>query len=318
MDVRIEIDEGLIRGLLREQHPDLAELPIREVPGGWDNQLWRVGDELAVRMPRTERAPDLLRKEYRWLPVLAPPLPLPVPVPVRTGEPSERFPRFWTVARWVAGEPADAAPVTRGEHAAEALAGFLRVLHRAAPEDAPVNPHRGVPLSAHAGEAERGLRLLSEFADAAAVRRVWEDALAAPEARGTPVWLHGDLHPANVVVTDGTLSGVLDFGELCSGDPATDLSAAWLLLPAGAASRFFEAYGDGDGAGDRARDDGTVDGAVGVDLDEATVRRARGWALLRAAGLIDIGRAGDQGLPGGKPTWGPAGRAALARVLADG
>lgn len=321
MDARIEIDEGLIRGLLREQHPDLAELPVREVPGGWDNQLWRLGDELAVRMPRTERAPDLLRKEYRWLPVLAPPLPLPVPVPVRTGEPSERFPRFWTVARWVDGEPADAAPVTRGEHAAEALAGFLRVLHREAPEEAPANPHRGVPLSAHVDDAEKGLRLLSEFADAAAVRRVWEDALAAPEVRGTPVWLHGDLHPANVVVTDGTLSGVLDFGELCSGDPATDLSAAWLLLPAGAVSHFFEAYRHGAGAG-HGRGDGARARAgdrVGtVDLDEATIRRARGWALLRAAGLIDIGRAGDQGLPGGKPTWGPAGRATLTRVLADG
>ncbi|MEX0173436.1 aminoglycoside phosphotransferase family protein [Streptomyces sp. LMG1-1-1.1] len=310
----VHVDEGLIRGLLREQHPDLAELSIREVPGGWDNQMWRVGEELAVRMPRTERAPELLRKEFRWLPLLAPALPLPVPVPVRTGEPSARFPRFWTVARWVAGEPADAVPVTRGGHAAEVLGGFLRILHREAPEEAPVNPHRGVPLSAHADGFEEGLRLLAEFADAAAVRRVWEDALAAPEARGTPVWLHGDLHPANVVVTDGRLSGVLDFGELCSGDPATDLSAAWLLLPAGAAPRFFEAYGDRDRDGDG---DGDVGVGVG-DVDEATVRRARGWALLRAAGLIDIGRAGDQGLPGGKPTWGPAGRAALARVLADG
>ncbi|MFF9426163.1 aminoglycoside phosphotransferase family protein [Streptomyces sp. NPDC014746] len=290
-------DEGFVRTLLQEQHPDLAELPLRPVPGGWDNQLFRLGDALAVRMPRTERAPDLLRKELRWLPHLAPLLPLPVPVPVRAGEPSARFPGTWTVARWVPGEPADAVPVTRGGHAAGTLAGFLRALHREAPGDAPANPDRGVPLAGFAAGFEEGLELLAAHADPGAVRRVWEDALAAPGPQGPPVWLHGDLHPANVVVADGTLAGVLDFGELCAGDPATDLSAAWLLLPQGAADPFLTAYGR---------------------ADEAAVRRARGWALLRAAGLIAIGRAGDRGLPGGKPTWGPAGRAALVRVLAHG
>ncbi|MFD9646306.1 aminoglycoside phosphotransferase family protein, partial [Streptomyces sp. NPDC059082] len=287
-------DEGFVRTLLQEQHPDLAELPLRPVPGGWDNQLFRLGDALAVRMPRTERAPDLLRKELRWLPHLAPLLPLPVPVPVRAGEPSARFPGTWTVARWVPGEPADAVPVTRGDHAAGTLADFLRALHREAPGDAPANPDRGVPLAGFAAGFEEGLELLAAHADPGAVRRVWEDALAAPGPQGPPVWLHGDLHPANVVVADGTLAGVLDFGELCAGDPATDLSAAWLLLPQGAADPFLTAYGR---------------------ADEAAVRRARGWALLRAAGLIAIGRAGDRGLPGGQPTWGPAGRAALGRGL---
>ncbi|MFJ3763378.1 aminoglycoside phosphotransferase family protein [Streptomyces sp. NPDC090082] len=290
-------DEGFVRTLLQEQHPDLAELPLRPVPGGWDNQLFRLGDALAVRMPRTERAPGLLRKELRWLPHLAPLLPLPVPVPVRAGEPSARFPGTWTVARWVPGEPADAVPVARGGHAAGTLADFLRALHREAPGDAPANPDRGVPLAGFAAGFEEGLELLAAHADPGAVRRVWEDALAAPGPQGPPVWLHGDLHPANVVVADGTLAGVLDFGELCAGDPATDLSAAWLLLPRGAADPFLTAYGRADGA---------------------AVRRARGWALLRAAGLIAIGRAGDRGLPGGKPAWGPAGRAALVRVLAHG
>ncbi|MFK0225780.1 aminoglycoside phosphotransferase family protein [Streptomyces sp. NPDC090303] len=290
-------DEGFVRTLLQEQHPDLAELPLRPVPGGWDNQLFRLGDALAVRMPRTERAPDLLRKELRWLPHLAPLLPLPVPVPVRAGEPSARFPGTWAVARWVPGEPADAVPVARGGHAAGTLADFLRALHREAPGDAPANHDRGVPLAGFVAGFEEGLELLAAHADPGAVRRVWEDALAAPGPQGPPVWLHGDLHPANVVVADGTLAGVLDFGELCAGDPATDLSAAWLLLPQGAADPFLTAYGRADGA---------------------AVRRARGWALLRAAGLIAIGRAGDLGLPGGKPTWGPAGRAALVRVLAHG
>src|SRR5215467_4055601 len=113
----VEIDEALVRSVLREQHPDLAGLELREVAGGWDNRMWRLGEKLAVRMPRTERAPSLLRIEQRWLPVLARSLPLPVPVPVRAGEASKRFPRTWTVVRWVDGEPGDRAPISNPQAA---------------------------------------------------------------------------------------------------------------------------------------------------------------------------------------------------------
>ncbi|WP_329174762.1 aminoglycoside phosphotransferase family protein [Streptomyces sp. NBC_01477] len=290
-----EIDETLVRTLVREQHPDLAELDLRAVVGGWDNQLWRLGNELAVRMPRTERAPSLLRKEHRWLPALAPGLPLPVPTPVRIGEPSVRFPQPWTIAAWVHGEPADRVPISHGR-AAGTLADFLTALHVTAPADAPVSPDRGVPLRTVADTVGK---LLEDFAPEEVglqrVQQVWDEALAAPEWEGPPVWLHADLHPANVVVSDGTLSGVIDFGDMCAGDPAVDLAAAWVLLPAGAAARFFEAY---------------------AHADEATVRRARGLAALKSLALISIGQAGERGLPGGKPTWGPAGLAALERVLA--
>lgn len=293
----VEIDEQLVRDLVREQCPDLAELPLRGTVSGWDNQLWRLGDTLAVRLPRTERAPGLLRKEHRWLPALAPHLPLPVPTPVRLREPTARFPQPWTVAAWVPGEPADRTPVSRGDDAADVLAAFLRALHREAPAQAPVNPLRGVPFRALPPEFDGDFEPIDAIGLAAEARKVWDDAVSAPEWDGPPVWLHGDLHPANVVVSDGTLSGVIDFGELGAGDPATDLAAAWLLLPEGAAPRFFDAY---------------------AGADDAMIRRARGWAVQACAGLIGIGRAGDQGLPGGKPTWGPAGRAALERVLAHG
>ncbi|MFE3828122.1 aminoglycoside phosphotransferase family protein [Streptomyces sp. NPDC059092] len=288
-----DIDDDLVRTLVREQHPDLADLDLRAVDGGWDNQMWRLGDELAVRMPRTPHAPTLLRAEHRWMPELAPRLSLPVPVPVRVGEPSARFPRPWTIATWVPGEPADRTPVTRGPHAADALAGFLRRLHREAPADAPVKADRGGPLDAVRQAVDDMFRSVDGVDDE--VRDVWEDALAAPVWQGPPRWIHSDLHPANVVVADGTLVGVVDFGDLCAGDPATDLAAAWVLLPEGAASRFLDGY---------------------AYADEAMVRRARGWAVLRGMMLLSVGRAGDQGLPGGKVTWGPAGRAALDRVLA--
>jgi aminoglycoside phosphotransferase (APT) family kinase protein len=295
MESRIEVDEMLIRTLLREQHRDLAGLDLRLAATGWDNQLWRLGDELAVRLPRTERAPALLRKEHRWLPVLAPRLPLPTPVPVRLGAPSDHFPMSWTITTWVTGDPADRTPITYGHQAAGTLAAFLRALHQPAPAGAPTNANRGVPLDAVTDDIDHKLQALAADHQIAKLRRIWTDAVAARVWPGPPTWLHADLHPANVLVMGGTLTGVIDFGELCAGDPATDLAAGWLLLPADAIPSFFASY---------------------ATADPATIQRARGWALLFALSLITIGRAWDQGLPGGQPTWGPAGRHTLARLLA--
>lgn len=197
------MQEDLVRDLLREQHPDLAALPIREVAGGWGNQMWRLGDELAARMQRMDKSPDLQLKERRWLPVLAPRLPLPVPTPVRSGVPSQRFPEMWTVMTWVEGTPLDHGSITRSDDAADRLAG------------------------------------------------------------------------------------VVDFGDIFAGDPAWDLAAAWVLLPAGGAARFFDSY---------------------AQADEAAIRRARGLAALKSLFLMLMGQNGDRGLPGGKPRWGPAGQ----------
>ncbi|MFI6297876.1 aminoglycoside phosphotransferase family protein [Nonomuraea sp. NPDC050790] len=292
-DTEREITADLVRDLLLEQHPDLADLSIREVAGGWGNQMWRLGDELAVRMQRMDPTPELQLKERRWLPVLAPRLPLPVPTPVRFGEPSERFPKHWTVMTWVPGEPLDHGAISRGDHAADVLAGFLRALHVEAPADAPTATDRGTHPRDCTGGFERFLEAVSPE-DAADVRHVWDDAVAAAGWEGPPVWVHGDLHPANVVVSDGTLCGIVDFGDVFVGDPAWDLAAAWVLLPDGMAARFFETY---------------------AHADEAAIRRARGLAALKCLFLMLMGQNGDQGLPGGKPHWGPAGRAALDRVL---
>ncbi|MFD8596687.1 aminoglycoside phosphotransferase family protein [Kitasatospora sp. NPDC059646] len=294
IDSETEIDADLVRDLLREQHPDLAGLPVREVDGGWGNRMWRLGDELAVRMQRMDTGPDLQLKERRWLPVLAPRLPLPIPVPVRSGAPSARFPKIWTVMTWVEGTPLDHGSIARGGHAAEALAGFLRALHVEAPADAPPASDFG----AHPKDCRDGFEHFLRSAAPADltddIREVWNDAVTAPAWAGPPLWVHGDLHPANVVVADGTLAGVVDFGALFAGDPAWDLAAAWLLLPAGGASRFFDCY---------------------ARADEASVRRARGLAAMKSLFLLLMGLSGDRGLPGGKPHWGPIGRSALDRVL---
>ncbi|MFI7016048.1 aminoglycoside phosphotransferase family protein [Streptomyces sp. NPDC050164] len=296
----IEITAALIRELLREQHPDLADRPVRLGARGWDNQLWRLGDDLAVRLPwATQSADALLRKEHTWVPSLAPRLPLKVPVPQRLGEPSERFPRPWIVTTWVQGAPADRAPATRAAESAEALAAFLTALHRPAPDDAPLDRGRGGPLSDTAEGFAQQLAAATEMGllpDPDGVRAVWEDAAAAPEWTGPAMWLHGDLHPANILTADGTFCGVIDFGALCAGDPALDLAAAWILLPDGAADRFHDTYRP--------------------TPDPATLRRARGWAVGRALACILIGEAGVRGRPGGKSTWGPPGQAALRRLLA--
>ncbi|MBT2478124.1 aminoglycoside phosphotransferase family protein [Streptomyces sp. ISL-94] len=296
----IEITAELVRHLLRDQHPDLADHPLKLGARGWDNQLWRLGDDLAVRLPwATQSADTLLRKEHAWLPVLAPYLPLPVPVPQRLGEPSERFPRPWIVTTWVPGEPADRAPVTRGAEAADTLAAFLTALHGPAPTGAPAGRGRGGPLADHADGFAKGLTSATELGlipDPDAVLAVWEDAVAAPEWAGPALWLHGDLHPANVLTADGTFCGVVDFGDLFAGDPAWDLAAAWVLLPDSAADRFHGAYQP--------------------IPDAATLRRARGCAVLKALACILIGDAGVHGRPGGKPTWGPPAHATLRRLIA--
>ena len=294
-DTENEITAELVRSLLEEQHPDLADLAIREVAGGWGNQMWRLGDELSVRMQRMDPTPEMQLKERRWLPVLAPRLPLPVPTPVRFGDPSERFPKHWTVMTWVPGEPLDHAPISRGDHAADTLAGFLRALHVEAPADAPIAADRGAHPKNCTDGFENFLQAVALDRDIAAdARAVWDEAVAAQAWDGPRVWVHGDLHPANVVVSDGTLSGIVDFGDMFAGDPAWDLAAAWVLLPAGTASRFFDMY---------------------ARADEAAIKRARGLAAMKSLFLILMGQNGDRRLPGGKPHWGPAGRAALDRVL---
>ncbi len=280
------MDDELVRTLLQEQHPDLADLELKEVVGGWGNQMWRLGADLAVRMPRTDGGTELLLNEHRWVPDIAARVPLPVQTPVRLGKPSDRFPRTWLVTTWVAGEPADHAPIT-DPAAADVLADFLLALHTEALVEAPANDRSGLPRSLGFSEVHEYVGRGEEM------RAVWADAIAAPAWDGPPVWLHGDLHPANVVVADGALAGVIDLGEVCAGDPATDLAAAWILLPTGAADRFFERY----------------------PADDATVRRARGWAVQRALFLIAMGINGDKGLPGGKPHWGPIGLQALERLL---
>lgn len=260
----VEVTAGLVRQLLADQHPDLARLPVEFLANGWDNAMFRLGRVLAVRMPRRELGARIIGHEQRWLPELAPLLPLPVPYPERIGHSAHGYPYSWSVVPFLAGSPATDSPPLDLAAAAVAIGGFLGALHVPAPPDAPVNPFRGTPLAARATAFAANLDLISGdgAVSPAAVLPVWEAALAAPVYDGPPLWLHGDLHPANILVDDGWVSGVIDFGDITSGDPATDLAVAWLLLPLSYHGAFRAAYA-----------------AAGGDGGDALWRRARGWAL---------------------------------------
>jgi aminoglycoside phosphotransferase (APT) family kinase protein len=262
----VAIDEQLVRRLLREQHPDLAEQPLRPLANGWDNVLLRLGPDLVVRLPRRRLAAVLVAHEQRVLPELAASLPLPVPVPLRAGRPTDYYPWAWSVVPWLPGHPAATDPPGTRAAWAPALAGFLAALHRPAAAYAPANPVRGVPLVTRAADVEARLDSGS-IARAEELRTVWHQALTAPVHSGAPVWLHGDPHPLNLLTEHRRLTAVIDFGDVTRGDPATDLATAWLTFDDAGRAAFVTAYRNL------------------TQVDTATWRRARGWAVVLATAM---------------------------------
>jgi aminoglycoside phosphotransferase (APT) family kinase protein len=301
--VAIDVNESLVRALLAEQHPDFESLPLTTAGAGWDNMLYRLGATLAVRLPRRAEAVALIEHEQRWLPELAPRLPLPIPLPVRRGRPGQGFPWPWSIVPWLPGDNATIAPVRDTATAALALGAFVRAMHRPAPPGAPSNPYRGIPLRERTAVVRDRAGRLEGIVESAAVLAMWDEMVRTPLWPGPPLWIHGDLHPGNLLVHEGRLSAVIDFGDLTSGDPATDLAVAWMLLPPPMRLKFREAAA-----------------GPAQPIDDDTWTRARGWAL--AFGVIFLASARDRLVHSGVP--GPAsqmmaaiGRTTIDAVLAD-
>jgi aminoglycoside phosphotransferase (APT) family kinase protein len=286
----IEVDEALVRELLRRQHPDLAPLALLETGAGWDNTLWRLGPDLLVRLPRRASAAPLAANEQRWLPELGPRLPLPVPAPVRIGRATDRFPWPWSVVPWFDGVPGDRATISEPDDAALRLGRFLEAMHHEADAEAPENPWRGVALTERQDTFDERLGALAAEVDVGATREVWDRAVRADRWAGPPVWLHGDMHPANTLIAGGTLAAVIDFGDICRGDPASDLAGAWMLLPASAMDSFQAGYGA---------------------LDDALEKRSLGWAVLFGLMLLGIGLRD-------RPSYEIVGRSTLDKVIRHG
>jgi aminoglycoside phosphotransferase (APT) family kinase protein len=264
-----DIDSSLVHRLLTAQFPQWAELPIEPVrSAGTDNAIYRLGTDMAVRLPRLQVASERLDKEHRWLPGLAPLLPLDIPVPLARGTPGEGYPWHWSVYRWLDGETATGGHFADPRRAAARLAEFIAALQGIDAANGPPpgrhNFYRGVPLAARDAETRAAIASLNGVIDGDRATSAWEAALRVPTWQGRPLWIHGDLQPENLLVKKGRLSAVIDFGGLGVGDPACDFMVAWNLFSGDARSDFRAALG----------------------LDGATWARGRGWAL--SFGLIAL------------------------------
>ncbi|WP_129669090.1 aminoglycoside phosphotransferase family protein [Phytoactinopolyspora endophytica] len=261
----VAVDAELVERLVSAQHPDLLG-PLVLVANGWDNVIYRMGDDLCVRLPRRQVAVELTLNEQRWLPALAERLSVAIPAPVRVGVPGHGYPWPWTIGPWFDGLSAADVPLDARSAAAADLATFMAELHVSAPDDAPRNPVRGVPLETRTAAVRERLDT-GMIPEADALWAVWSELVETEPWPGPPVWVHGDPHPANVLLRqepdsgDMRLAAVLDFGDLTSGDPATDLAAAWMVFDGQARAAFRSA----------------LDELAGMDAQ--TWARARGWAL---------------------------------------
>lgn len=251
-------DVPLVRRLLAAQFPEWAGLPVEPVDShGTVNAIYRLGPDLAVRLPRVEGGAGDVHTEHRWLPHLAPHLPLRIPTPVAKGAPGEGYPWAWSVCHWLDGANPGADGGPDPAALAAGLAEFVTALRRIDTTEAPP-AYRGGPLATRDASTRGALGALHGVIDTTAATAAWTEALRAPDHSGPGVWVHGDLQPGNVLLQeDGRLGAVIDFGCMGVADPAVDLIAGWYLLPTGARSAFR--------------------GAVGVD--DGSWARGRGWAL---------------------------------------
>ncbi|HEY0000068.1 MAG TPA: aminoglycoside phosphotransferase family protein [Actinoplanes sp.] len=275
------IDPSVVRGLIAAQFPHWADLPVRPVQvSGWDNQTFRLGDRMSVRLPTAGGYALAIDKEHRWLPVLAPHLPLPIPVPVAKGEPGDGYPFAWSVYEWIDGEPVGTGTIGDLTGFADDLAAFLVALRQVDPAGAPEpgmhNWFRGGSLLVYDAETRRAIDTLGARVPRDTVTEIWDAALRA-DWDGRPVWFHGDVSHGNLLLREGRLAAIIDFGTCGAGDPACDVVIAWTLLSGASRDAF------------RAR----------LGLDPGTWARGRGWALWKAlivyAGALPDDHAGAAG-----------------------
>jgi aminoglycoside phosphotransferase (APT) family kinase protein len=288
----VHTDENLVRRLLAAQFPQWKDLLIQYIPSsGTDNALYRLGDDMVVRLPRIHWAIEQVKKEHEWMPKLAQHLPLEIPIPLEMGEPTEEYPWNWSVYRWLEGENRTWENLANPKQTAIDLAHFLLALQNIDTTGGPsARKHgsRGEPLSTRDEDTREAIHALHERLDTEAVTKAWKNALQAPEWIRDPVWFHGDVLPGNLLFRNEKLNAVIDFGGLGVGDPACDLMIAWNLFDGKGREEFRLALG----------------------VDDATWARGRGHALSQA--LIFIPYYINTNPAGVKQAW-----RAINEVLAD-
>lgn len=259
-----QIDARLVHRLVASQFPEWANLEVKPVEqSGWDNRTFRLGPHMTVRIPSGADYAAQVEKEQFWLPKLKPHLPLPIPEPLAMGRPELGYPWSWSIYKWLDGHAASTKTIADLQKFAIRLAEFLCALHKCSTVGGPVaGPHsfyRGGALAVYDGETRPAIAGLSDQECAKILTEIWDFALASTWQH-EPVWVHGDIAVGNLLVNNGQLSAVIDFGQLCIGDPACDLVIAWTLFTNESRDAFRKT----------------------LKLDEATWARARGWALWKA------------------------------------
>ncbi len=256
-EAEFHIDEQLVRHLIDTQFPEFSELPLKLVGSGWDNQNYQLGTEYLVRIPRRELGAKLISHEIEWTQKLEKQLPLPIPTPLRTGSPDTTYPWQWSILPWFEGNTARNATLSESE--LFRLVQFLKVLRTINPEDAPKNPFRDVPLMDKADTIEEKIQK-KKLSLPPSILTLWEDALS--EDLDTKACLiHGDLHPENIIVKEGAIQAVIDWGDITMADPATDLAIFWMLpMDKTLRERLLLEYG----------------------ATASTIARAKGWAVFYA------------------------------------
>lgn len=276
----IDINERLVHQLLSAQFPQWEHLSIKPAEfDGWDNRTFRLGENMSVRLPSAEGYAAQVEKEQRWLPKLAPLLPLPIPVPLAMGKPDHNYPWPWSIYQWIEGKHATLGNIADLQEFAVTLAQFLLALQQidstAGPPPGQHNFFRGGPLNVYDLETRNAIIALNGKIDTDLVTEVWETSLRS-QWHGKPVWLHGDIAPGNLLVKDGRLNAIIDFGCSAVGDPACDLVITWTFFSGASREAFFTA----------------------LPLDRAMWARARGWALWKA--LITLAEYHESDIPKSK------------------
>lgn len=272
----IEITTELVRGLIDTQFPQWSHLSIRPVEkSGHDNRTYRLGAEMTVRLPSHERYASAVAKEMKWLPVFKPHLSLPIPVPLAKGAPTDDYPLPWSVNQWLEGHTVTTSNIRDMKEFAVDLAAFLKELQAIdAKEGVPAggqNFHRGGDLSVYEEDTRTALGNMADTYDTGLLTEIWELALATRYS-AAPLWLHGDVAVGNLLVSNGRLSGVIDFGTMGVGDPSSDLVMAWNFFDDASRTLFLERMG----------------------FAEDVVNRARGWALWKALISYDWNEKGSE------------------------
>jgi aminoglycoside phosphotransferase (APT) family kinase protein len=264
----VNIDIDLVRSLIADQFSQWSELPISPVQHqGHDNRTFRLGDDMSVRLPSADQYAAHVETEYVWLPRLVNDLPLPIPVPLAMGSASDAFPRPWMINQWIDGEAASLDRIDDLSQFASDLARFLNTLQSLdaskAPAPGPDNFFRGDSLSVYDAQTRACIHELGDVIDSSAATTIWE-AATSTECHSAPVWIHGDVAVGNLLVKNGRLGAVIDFGQLAAGDPSCDITIAWTLFSGVSRERF----------------------CTELAVDEATWVRGRGWGLWKALLLL--------------------------------